>query len=90
VGVSGGMVTHQLLNRLETVEVSLPEKLMVQLKENMENLFRPEFQAQIPDAAKAVLKTAVAQGVWSTFLLVFLVSLVCLCLVLCLPAQDGG
>lgn len=90
VGVSGGMVTHQLLNRLETVEVSLPEKLMVQLKENMEKLFRPEFQARIPDAAKAVLKTAVAQGVWSTFLLVFLVSLVCLGLVLCLPAQDGG
>jgi EmrB/QacA subfamily drug resistance transporter len=90
VGVSGGMVTHQLLNRLETVDVSLPETLMVQLKENMENLFRPEFQALIPDAARAVLKTAVAQGVWSTFLLVFLVALICLGLVLCLPGQDGG
>jgi MFS family permease len=90
VGVSGGMVTHHLLNRLETVTVSLPETLMDQLKENMENLFRPEFQALIPDAARNVLKTAVAQGVWSTFLLVFLVALVCLCLVLCLPAQEGG
>ncbi|MEX1313866.1 MAG: MFS transporter [Desulfotignum sp.] len=90
VGVSGGMVTHHLLNRLKTVTVSLPETLMDQLKENMENLFRPEFQALIPDAARNVLKTAVAQGVWSTFLLVFLVALVCLCLVLCLPAQEGG
>jgi hypothetical protein len=84
------MITHQLINRLETVDVSLPETLMVQLKENMENLFRPEFQALIPDAARAVLKTAVAQGVWSTFLLVFLVALICLGLVLCLPGQDGG
>ncbi|MDT8377350.1 MAG: MFS transporter [Desulfotignum sp.] len=90
VGVSGGMVTHQLLNRLETVNVPLPESLMVQLKENMENLFRPEFQALIPDAARAVLKTAVAQGVWGTFLLVFIVALFCLGLALCLPGQDGG
>jgi EmrB/QacA subfamily drug resistance transporter len=90
VGVSGGMITHQLLNRLETVDVSLPETLMVQLKENMENLFRPEFQALIPDAARTVLKTAVAQGVWSTFLLVFVVAVICLGLVLCLPDQDGG
>jgi MFS family permease len=90
VGVSGGMITHRLINRLETVDVSLPETLMGQLKENMENLFRPEFQALIPDAARTVLKTAVAQGVWSTFLLVFVVALICLGLVLCLPDQDGG
>jgi hypothetical protein len=84
------MITHRLINRLETVDVSLPETLMGQLKENMENLFRPEFQALIPDAARTVLKTAVAQGVWSTFLLVFVVALICLGLVLCLPDQDGG
>jgi EmrB/QacA subfamily drug resistance transporter len=90
VGISGGLVTSQLLNRMETVDVSLPEHLMVQLQDSLENLFRPEFQALIPDAARTVLNTAVAQGVWSTFLLVFLVSLVCLGLVLCLPAQDGG
>jgi EmrB/QacA subfamily drug resistance transporter len=90
VGISGGLVTSQLLNRMETVDVSLPEHLMVQLQDSLENLFLPEFQALIPDAARTVLNTAVAQGVWSTFLLVFLVSLVCLGLVLCLPAQDGG
>jgi hypothetical protein len=44
----------------------------------------------IPDAARAVLKSAVAQGVWGTFLLVFMVALVCLGLALCLPRQDGG
>ncbi len=90
VGISGGLVTSDLLNRMKTVDVSLPDHLMVQLQNSLENLFRPEFQAQIPDAARTVLKTAVAQGVWSTFLLVFVVSLVCLGLVMCLPDQDGG
>ncbi len=90
VGVCGGLVTSRLLNRLETVDVSMPEALMIQLKESMENLFRPEFQALIPEAARATLKTAVAQGVWTTFFLVFIVSLVCLALTLCLPGQEGG
>jgi len=90
VGVCGGLVTSRLLNRLETVNVSMPEELMIQLKQSTENLFRPEFQALIPEAARATLKTAVAQGVWTTFVLVFIVSLVCLALTLCLPGQDGG
>jgi EmrB/QacA subfamily drug resistance transporter len=89
VGVCGGLVTSRLMNRLETVEVSMPDALTAQLTENMENLFRPEFQALIPEAAREVLKTAVAQGVWSTFVLVFLVSLVCLGLVWRLPSQAG-
>ncbi|MFO7911042.1 MAG: MDR family MFS transporter [Desulfotignum sp.] len=90
VGVCGGLVTSRLLNRLETVDVTMPEALMIQLKESTENLFRPEFQAMIPEAARATLKTAVAQGVWTTFVLVFIVSLVCLALTLCLPRQEGG
>lgn len=89
VGVCGGLVTSRLMNRLETVEVSMPDALTAQLTESMENLFRPEFQALIPEAAREVLKTAVAQGVWSTFVLVFLVSLVCLGLVWRLPSQAG-
>jgi hypothetical protein len=89
VGVCGGLVTSRLMNRLETVEVSMPDTLTAQLTESMENLFRPEFQALIPEAAREVLKTAVAQGVWSTFVLVFLVSLVCLGLVWRLPSQAG-
>lgn len=78
------------MNSMERVEVSLPKDLMVQLENSLENLFRPEFQALMPDAARTVLKTAVAQGVWSTFLLVFVVALICLGLVACLPDQDGG
>jgi EmrB/QacA subfamily drug resistance transporter len=89
VGVCGGLVTSRLMNRLETVEVSMPDTLTAQLTESMENLFRPEFQAQIPEAAREVLKTAVAQGVWASFVLVFLVSLVCLALVWRLPSQAG-
>lgn len=90
VGISGGLVTSDLLERMKTVDVSLPDHLMVQLQNSLENLFQPEFQAQIPDAARIVLKTAVSQGVWSTFFLVFVVALICLGLVLCLPDQDGG
>jgi EmrB/QacA subfamily drug resistance transporter len=90
VGVCGGLVTSRLLNRLETVDVSLPQDLMIQLKESMENLFRPEFQALIPEAARITLKTAVAQGVWTTFVLVFLVSIICFVLVCFLPGQEGG
>jgi hypothetical protein len=87
VGVCGGLVTSRLLNRLETVDVSLPQDLMIQLKESMENLFRPEFQAMIPEAARITLKTAVAQGVWTTFVLVFMVSIICFVLVCFLPGQ---
>lgn len=85
VGVCGGLVTNRLLDRLAAVDVTLPDHLLAQLRESMENLFKPEFQALIPADASQVLKSAVADGVSAAFLVVLLVALSSLGLAFGLP-----
>ncbi|MBA3012617.1 MAG: DHA2 family efflux MFS transporter permease subunit [Proteobacteria bacterium] len=90
VGLCGGIVTARLLNRLEAAGSLLPQTIVAQLQESMENLFRPEFQAQVPEGAAKILQEAVAGGVYSAFVIVFAVSLISLCLVAFLPGKASG
>lgn len=89
VGLCGGLVTARLLNRLEAAGSRLPEDLLARLQESMENLFQAEFQALIPREAGIILQEAVAQGVYSAFVIVFVVSLISLGLVAFLPGRSA-
>lgn len=91
VGVCGGVVTNRLMNSLEAGGHLLPEALMTRLQESMENLLQAEFLAMIPEGAGIILQNAVANGVYSAFIIVFTVSLINLGLTLFLlgkPAQE--
>jgi EmrB/QacA subfamily drug resistance transporter len=85
VGLCGGMVTSRLMDGLEAAGSQLPRAVVSRLQESMENLFQADFQAMIPQGAVKILQEAVANGVYSAFIVVFAVSLMGLCLVAFLP-----
>ncbi len=91
VGISGSFVTLSLSNALEsfmnTGLNSLPVSLKVQIKQNIENIFRPEVQLLLtPDVQKA-LQAAVARGVSMVFGITLFASLLCLLLSSILPVR---
>jgi hypothetical protein len=64
----------------------LPPSLNVQIKQNIENIFRPEVQMLLtPDVQQAV-QTAVARGVAIVFWISLFASVVCLVFSVILPA----
>jgi len=79
------MVTSRLMESLEAAGSQLPRAIVSQLQESMENLFRADFQAMIPQGAAEILQEAVVNGVYFAFIIVFSVSLIGLCLVAFLP-----
>lgn len=88
VGLCGGVVTARLVTRLEAAGNSLPQAIMTRLHASMENLFQADFQAMIPEGAAKNLQEAVANSVYSVFVIVFVVSLIGLCLVAFLPGKS--
>ncbi len=89
VGLCGGLVTTRLMSRLEAAGSQLPQAIFARLHESMENLFQAEFQALIPEGAGKILQEAVANGVYSAFIVVFMVSLISLGLVAFLPVKPN-
>jgi len=88
VGLCGGFVTSRLMDRLEEAGSLLPEAVSARLEESMGNLFQAEFQTLIPEGAGKILQEAVANGVYSAFIIVFMVSLISLGLVAFLPGKS--
>ena len=88
VGVCGGIVTTSLMSRLETASISLPQALMMELRQNAENLFKPEFQSLLTPDTRSVLETAVAGGLESVFIIVTAASVISLLLTATLPLPE--
>jgi predicted MFS family arabinose efflux permease len=89
VGVCGGLVTARLMNQLEAANSLIEEEVLARLQQSMAHLFQPEFQAMIPEAIGKILREAVVNGVYSTFFIVFAVSLFSLGLVLFMLAESS-
>ncbi len=89
VGLCGGLVTARLMDRLEGAGSQLPQAVLARLQESIENLFQAEFQAMIPEGAGKILQEAVANGVYSAFISIFIVSLISLGLVTFLPGKSS-
>jgi EmrB/QacA subfamily drug resistance transporter len=89
VGICGGFATSGLLNRLEEASNVLNPQLLEQLRESMENLFKPEFAAMLTHSARQILQEAVLKGVSSIFLIVFISSILGFIFCIMLPGNVG-
>ncbi len=70
VGICGGLATSGLLNRLEEAGKVLDAQLLSQLRESVENLFKPEFTATLGQSSRELIQEAVLKGVSSVFWIV--------------------
>ena len=91
VGISGSFVTMTLSNAMESLRNAglndLPPSLKVQIKQNVENIFRPEVQALLAPDIQKMMQEAVAGGVSMVFWITFFASLLCLILSLLIPVR---
>ena len=91
VGISGSFVTMALSNVMESLLKTglndLPPSLNVQIKQSIENIFRPEVQALLTPEIQKTMQEAVARGVSMVFWITFFASLLCLILSLLIPVR---
>jgi EmrB/QacA subfamily drug resistance transporter len=91
VGISGSFVTMTLSNVMETLMNTglnnLPPSLNVQIKQSIENIFRPEVQALLTPQIQKTMQEAVARGVSMVFWITFFTSLLCLILSVLIPVR---
>ena len=92
VGISGSFVTMTLSNVMESLLRNglnnLPPSLNVQIKQSIENTFRPEVQALLTPDIQKTMQEAVARGVSMVFWITFFASLLCLILIVLIPFTD--
>ena len=91
VGISGSFVTMALSNAVESLMNSgmnnLPPSLSVQIKQSIENIFRPEVQALLTPEIQKTMQEAMARGVSRVFWITFFASLLCLILSVLIPVK---
>jgi len=92
VGVSGSFVTMTLSSTMESLMSTklkdLPPFLDSEIKQNIENIFRPEIQALLSPEIQQTMQAAVARGVLTVFWITFFASLLCLLLSIMIPVQS--
>jgi EmrB/QacA subfamily drug resistance transporter len=92
VGISGSFVTMTLSNVMESLMKTdlknLPPSLIIEIKQNIENIFRPEIQAALAPEIQKAMQVAVARGVLTVFWITFFTSLLCLLLSLLIPVRS--
>ncbi len=87
VGVCGGLVTARLIDRLENAGTQLPPVLLEKLQKSMSSMFQEEFRMLLPQGVEKLLQTAVFDGVFLAFMVVFAVALVSLILSAFIPVK---
>ncbi|UCD83116.1 MAG: MFS transporter [Desulfobacterales bacterium] len=91
VGISGSFVTMSFSHVMESLTKTglnnLPPSLHVQIKQSIENIFRPEVQALLDPDIQKTLQEAVAGGVSMVFWITFFASLLCLILSVLIPVK---
>ena len=94
VGISGSFVTMALSNVMASLTNSglnnLPPSLNIQIKQNIENIFRPEVQALLTPEIQKTLQEAMARGVSMVFWISFFSSVVCLILSVLIPPETAS
>jgi len=92
VGISGSFVTMTLSNVMESLMKTdlknLPPSLLIEIKQNIENIFRPEVQALLAPEIQKAMQEAVARGVLTVFWITFFTSLLCLLLSVLIPVRS--
>jgi EmrB/QacA subfamily drug resistance transporter len=92
VGISGSFVTMTLSNVIESLMKTdlknIPPSLQMEIKQNIENIFRPEIQAALGAEVQQAMQAAVARGVLTVFWITFMTSLLCLVLSILIPVRS--
>lgn len=92
VGISGSFVTMTLSSvigsLMKTESINLPASLNSEIKQNIENIFRPEIQALLSPELQQIMQAAVARGVLTVFWITFFTSLLCLLLSVMIPVKS--
>ena len=82
IGISGSFVSMKLSKIMDSLMGSglnnLPPSLNLQIKQSIENIFRPEVQALLAPDVQKTMQNAVAQGVSQVFWITLIASLLCL------------
>ena len=91
VGISGSIVTMTFSNAMDSLLTNglnnLPPALNVQIKQSIDNIFRPEVQALLTPEIQKTMQEAVARGVSRVFWITFFVSVLCLILSVLIPVR---
>ncbi len=92
IGVGGGVVMTRIQTMIDDLSQSggldqLPAEMAALLRNSIERLFQPEFQAQIPLEVQDALQRSVGESVALVFWVAFIVSWLCLAACLCLPGR---
>ena len=91
VGISGRFVTMALSNVMDSLVtnglINLPPALNVQIKQSIENIFRPEVHSLLSQEIQKTIQEAVARGVSMVFWITFFASLLCLILSVLIPVR---
>jgi EmrB/QacA subfamily drug resistance transporter len=90
VGICGGIMTTSLIKNLTMSEFRMSDSVTSQLRESVENIFRPEFQALLTPEGKNVLYNAVSEAIGPVFWIILGASLACLCCSLLLRGRRGN
>jgi len=87
IGVSGSLLTSRLEKTLDAIVSAgdFPISIYSQLRQSIENLFRPEIQTLLPDNVLDSLQASIGQGVMTVFWMSLVASLFCFVLVFRLP-----
>jgi EmrB/QacA subfamily drug resistance transporter len=89
VGISGSLLNTQFMGKLSESGLgpSLPPAIGEQIRQNIEQIFRPDIQSLIPVDALKTLQETVGRGVSMVFWASTAASLLCLIFCLCLPRR---
>jgi EmrB/QacA subfamily drug resistance transporter len=91
VGISGGLLSTRFAAALEALSNTpelrdrFPAALSQELRENVENVFRPEMSHLIPPGLLEALRSVVGSAVTQVFWMALIASVVCLGITLALP-----
>lgn len=92
VGISGSFVSMTLSKVIESLMMTdlknMPPSLHMEIKQNIENIFRPEVQAVLGAEVQKAMQAAVARGVVTVFWIALVASLLCLVLSILIPVRS--
>ena len=90
IGICGGIVTNRFGRVMDILPESvngeaIPESVAVMIRQNFENLFRPEIQAALSPELRKALHAAMGQAVIQVFWVALAVAVICFLLSVMLP-----
>jgi EmrB/QacA subfamily drug resistance transporter len=90
IGICGGLVTARFLEKVEgrlgaEAVAAIPPDLWVRIRENFENLFRPEVQERLSDGVRAAMQSAIGESILLVFWFTLAAAVVCLGVGMFLP-----